>query len=226
MSIHKIDGVTIDADTIDSKNAELAANQVPVLDADAKLPLANLADAVCSETEADSKIAAIPSDPIAATPGLRTLGAGAQQAAAGNHTHTLVEDTSAEAEATTNTSTPTGYEASLAVPGLTEVDLVTTTPTFAAGSLAFGAACLKVRVNNVDVKLRFYMGGAQQEEHTFGSAAAGYNVIMTAFKAMVGAQVVKVAAYNYNASEKNVIGWSQTNAEKASWMIAVGSVKV
>jgi len=34
-----------------------------------------------------------PSDPAAATPGLRTLGTGAQQAATGNHTHTLVHDT-------------------------------------------------------------------------------------------------------------------------------------
>ena len=39
--------------------------------------------------EIDAKIAAIPSDDAVATPSLRTLGSGAQQAAAGNHTHTL-----------------------------------------------------------------------------------------------------------------------------------------
>ena len=39
--------------------------------------------------EIDAKIAAIPSDDAVATPSLRTLGGGAQQAAPGNHTHTL-----------------------------------------------------------------------------------------------------------------------------------------
>lgn len=68
MSIRKIDGVVIDADTIDGKNAELAANQVPVLDAAAKLPLANLADAVCSETEAAAiALAALPQVALEAT---------------------------------------------------------------------------------------------------------------------------------------------------------------
>ncbi len=53
------------------------------------IALADLDPAVCSETECDNKIAAIPSDDVAATPSLRTLGSGAQQAAPGNHTHTL-----------------------------------------------------------------------------------------------------------------------------------------
>ncbi|MBA7465012.1 hypothetical protein ES707_00173 [subsurface metagenome] len=42
-----------------------------------------------TKADVDAKIAAIPSDDVAATPSLRTLGSGAQQAAAGDHTHTL-----------------------------------------------------------------------------------------------------------------------------------------
>ncbi|GAJ02838.1 unnamed protein product [marine sediment metagenome] len=51
MSIKTIMGVVIEADTLDGLNAELAANQIPVLDGSAQIALANLVAAVCSETE-------------------------------------------------------------------------------------------------------------------------------------------------------------------------------
>ncbi|MBA7574512.1 hypothetical protein ES708_16321 [subsurface metagenome] len=58
MAIRLINGVVIDADTLDGLNAALAANQIPVLDGSAQIALANLVAAVCSETEADNKITA------------------------------------------------------------------------------------------------------------------------------------------------------------------------
>lgn len=63
--------------------------EIPAQKITGLITLEQLVSAVCSETELSDAIAAIPSDDVVATPSLRTLGTEAQQAAAGDHTHTL-----------------------------------------------------------------------------------------------------------------------------------------
>ncbi|GAI57940.1 unnamed protein product, partial [marine sediment metagenome] len=96
-------------------------------------------------------IATANKDGTTATPSMRTLGAGAQQAAAGNHTHTFEEDITGSGVAGSFVDSSATYWQ--CKPGLLQdedLDLATTTDTFAAIShaVAVAFACGNAQLGN------------------------------------------------------------------------------
>lgn len=141
-----------------------------------------------------------PEDPAAATKGLRSLGSGALQAAAGNHAHTLVEDVTGDAPTSWN---PTVVKAVFAGQDK-DIDGATKTLAFAAGSRAVGVGGIAGESSAANaIKLRLYMGGVQVAESAFYSTSPlAYWLVAT--RALSGSQITYIALHNYHGSDQNL----------------------
>ena len=164
-------------------------------------------------------------DPVAAVVGLRTLGAGGQQAAAGDHTHTLVEDILGEASSTLTAINAGGYIGSVTITTETEVTLVTKTQTYDASSLAVGVAWGHFRITANTTKVRLYMDGVQMAESAF-LTLTGTNIVLMATKVLSGEKTCSIRVYNSDGSTR-YLGIAGTNSTSKSVAgIAIGSIKI
>jgi len=166
-------------------------------------------------------------DPAAGTGGLRTLGTGAQQAAAGNHVHTLQEDISAEATPGTNDyATDDGYKWAANCSGASDVVLATISPTFDALSRAVGAGFFFGHAKEGDHhKIRLYLGGVQVGESAYLVNKTCLRVAKGQ-RALSGAQECKVAIHNYDATPREYGFHAELSGtwDKGATVV-VGSVK-
>ncbi|MEK7848937.1 MAG: hypothetical protein AAB270_08430, partial [Chloroflexota bacterium] len=118
----------------------------------------------------DTEIAAANKDGAAGTPSMRTLGAGAQQAAAGNHAHTLAEDVVGNAPTANNATgtTTAGYRVDY-VNAYTELSIASKSLTFAATSRAVAIGFIHVQDSSLSFSRRLYMGGVLVTEEAPGA---------------------------------------------------------
>lgn len=136
---------------------------------------------------------------------LRTLGAGAVQAAPGNHTHTLT----AEAESgTVTTWTPDDYIgaqgscARYSVAASGDADpFITKTDTFSALSMAI-AGFVGQLYGGSDLKVRIFMGGVQVAESAGLTNWWGPAMTLVGHRALSGSQIVKITIHNYVAAAR------------------------
>lgn len=198
-------------------------------DEDGLIALAQLVAAVCSETEADAKVAAIPSDPIPATPGLRTLGAGAQQSAAGDHAHTLSEDIKNTAHtALTGSASGTRYWHSTDITTGADQDYATLNQIYAASSIAVGVAAAYFNcLYDNRCKMQLIMGGVMVGESGYITdidTFKMYRVIAT--RALSGSQDCICRVHNYHGETENIRCPCWNSGDKVAAMVAAGSIKV
>ena len=125
-------------------------------------------------------------DAITSTASLRTLGTGARQAAAGDHTHDLGAEVDQATTSTTDTQTGTsdaddipGHSAQMDVAATTETTLLTRTFTTTDDDVVWAFAyVLAVGQNTTGVQsyiqMRLYIDGALQQNHELRSRNAGY----------------------------------------------------
>lgn len=174
----------------------------------------------------DTEIAAANKDGAAGTASMRTLGAGAQQAAAGSHTHTLTDDVLGEGKSGNGPSQVTEshgisyrYFASDS-----EVTLATVTPTFAAGSRAVGVAVAKGSAVGPAPwgELRLYMGGVLVASTSIPNGD-GLNTAKGT-RALSGAQACEARLFGNATAYWCGLGWSAPNAHEGVGVI-VGSIK-
>jgi hypothetical protein len=175
-------------------------------------------------------------DASAGTGSLRTLGTGSTQGALGNHGHTLVEDVTG--------STTGGLETFLAssrsshqetISAGADLDIASTTNTFAAGSLAFGVACFHGGVDHVgsELKLRLMMGGVQVAESGYINIIQCRWTSVTGYRALSGSQACIAQLHSYEASNNVTISSLGQGNSAGSGLVAakggaifVGSIEI
>ncbi len=114
----------------------------------------------------------------------------------------LVEDLVAKAEGTINDTESGGYRAKMLITTGQDYTVATTTPTFAAGSLAAGVGCCPNRTSTGTVmKLRLYMGGVQVAESAYYSTSGDF-FMLVATRALSGAQEIKTVLHNYTGTSQ------------------------
>lgn len=172
-------------------------------------------------------------DPITTIAGLRTLGAGAQQAAAGNHTHTLAEDIvgSAYTAITQNSlSTAVQYYYFVLIPATTaSATIATKTQSYATTSMAVATVAGSFWCSSADsMKLRLYMNGVQVAESAYLPAAfgAGAFQFLQGTRALSGSIVCYFDAYNYGAVQVALDIDGTISAGICACGIAIGSIKL
>ncbi len=148
----------------------------------------------------------------------------------GTYLSPISQDLVASAVATgvTGTSAGTLYRYMPDVAAGAELDLATTTNTFASNSLCVGAGFAYCACNDSNqIKLRLYMGGVQVAESSFLAVAfTTYPIALVATKALSGSKIVKISAHNYGVATKQFHlpgGYNNTDIGGAS--VAVGNVK-
>jgi len=168
-------------------------------------------------------------DPVAATAGLRTLGTGAQQAAAGNHTHTLAEDVLGTEFSATSTNAATGARRGHYMIGGADETLVTKTLTFAALSRAVAVGVGSFSVDNAGdfFKIRLFMDGVQMAE----SGYLGQDndpIVLVGTKALSGSKTCYISAHNYSGSGNSLYihGCYRVSHRKEAVVIGIGSIKI
>jgi len=169
-------------------------------------------------------------DPVAGTGGLRTLGTGAQQAAAGNHTHTLTAEAQSvnKSAVATGNNQAEGYRLYPALGDSEELDpFITKTDTFSALSRAVAAAGFIGKETVADnLKMRLYMGGVQVAETGYLGTSLGLKSVM-GDRALSGSQTVKATIKNYSATTRYFWMYSyNTGTTLQHPLLIVGSVAV
>lgn len=166
-------------------------------------------------------------DQAAGTGSLRTLGGGAVQAAAGNHTHTLNDDTSGSAVGGTATgSSGTYYRYTQYLSSLQTATIATTTPNFQAGSLAFGVGSFHGR-GGPEVVLQLIMGGVQVAQSGGLSAAEDRVLVVKGFRALSGSQACYIRLKNTHTSlQRYFNNFAYVANVRKAGAIGVGSVKI
>ena len=142
---------------------------------------------------------------------------------------TLVEDTTAKVESTVLANINGNYTTYNKVHAITvgnDTDLLTTTPTFAAGSMAYAAGFIHAYADAASaVKLRLYMGGVQAgESDFFNGDTTTITRIADGTRALSGSQIVKISAHGYNSNTNLRIVGHRLN-KKVNGGLAVGSIK-
>jgi hypothetical protein len=174
----------------------------------------------------DAEVAAANKDGVAGTASMRTLGTGAQQAAAGNHTHTLGDDTSGEAVEDDTTDTSGGYYEETVIATVSEYDLASVTPTFDAGeSRAYGVAFAH-GIADVSIKcyLYLYMGGVLVGTSGAYSSSNDLQYIAKGARSLSGAQICKATWYNDHTGNLTMKRCASANAKLVNGGVAVGSI--
>lgn len=155
------------------------------------------------------------------------IGTGAGEVAAGDHTHTLVEDTTGyEESAIVSDTILSMFREDVVMGAETEVDLVAKTLTFAANSRAVAVGfCYAWPEVAYTLKYRLYMGGELvYETGTYGADAV--QVILVGTKALSGSQECKLAVYNTDVAEHNLRIPSLEDGGAVAAGIGVGSIKI
>lgn len=181
------------------------------------------------ELVTDAHVAAANKDGAAGTASMRTLGSGAQQAAPGNHTHTLAEDViGSEESALVTLLSDYGYMQVFAVVAGGDYDLVAKTLVFAATSRAVAVASIYTVANQLNgIKLRLYMGGVQVAETGFLPLNTPYeNYILVGTRALSGSQECKLGFHNYSGLTRGCNCFSRIEGETIIATIGVGSIKL
>lgn len=150
-------------------------------------------------------------DPVAGIGGLRTLGAGAQQAAAGNHTHSLVADVSGSIGDKGGTSS-ISCKGTVNVPGNDSVTLLTKNiGTVAAISTVVGSASFTGYAGSLAVmKLRLFIAGVQRAESDMIGAFTSAVVLMGYWAGSSGSVTLESRVHNYSPSNYNLSVVSKT----------------
>ena len=140
---------------------------------------------------------------------------------------TLVEDVVASQPSTILTdATESAYYYAAAIPKGGELDLASTTPTFADGSRAAGVAFWCGYLQRPDEgKLRLYMGGVLVAES--GLLGSSDSAVVTGTRALVGAQECKATLYNSNAEFTLFYrSYNRATGSPIAVGVGVGSIKV
>jgi len=139
---------------------------------------------------------------------------------------TLAEDTtSAEIATTESAGVAAGYEETWSIGATSEVLLVTTTPTFLAGSLAVGSAFGFFRGGTENLTLKLYMGGVEVAESTTFDDGRQLPKQVVATRALSGAQEVKCVIANAGGATSYYVCSKTTTVRKAAG-VSVGSIKL
>lgn len=187
---------------------------------DGVIELAELASAVCSETEAVAKVT------FENLNAKGDVGTGADQVAAGNHTHTLVEDLVASAKSTrVSNASGGGYLDTGTIGAGADYDMATTTQTFATGSRAVGVGFCTGRGYG-SPRLRLYMAGVQVAKSAAWSTNEEDMYILIATRALSGSQTCKITIHSYSGGVCSVYGADGNNFRPLGAGVAVGSIKV
>lgn len=148
--------------------------------------------------------------------------------AAAHHEHTLAEDmvdSAVSALDGTDSGVITMHRRVIDVPGESDVDLATVTPTFAA--ISFGVAVAVVQCYAVEagghLKLRLYMDGVMVDESV--ALVTGTTYVLVGTKALSGAKECKVAVHNSDTSSRYIhFGCLDSQPTKIAAGIGVGSI--
>lgn len=175
----------------------------------------------------DSEVASANKDGLVTTPCLRTLGSGSQQAAPGDHTHTLLAGVN---HATIANNYPgasrTCYRTTLTVPGNGQVTLLSFNRTFAPTSLAFASGALHGNASHYSsLVLKLYMGGVLVDTSVaFG--VPDFIRYVTGFRALSGNQQIKLVVKNITGSTRYLYCHGPDVYPMRAAFLSVGSVKV
>lgn len=166
-------------------------------------------------------------DGTTATPSMRTLGTGAQQAAAGDHTHTLAEDITGSAQsAILLEAAAAGYAIAVSVAAGSETDLATKTQSYGTASIAVAVGYANGEGAHADhIKLYLYMDDSLVASSAFIPAIAE-NTIVVGTRALSGSKICKVAAHNSDISECWLWVTSYGSTSPIGAGIGIGSVKI
>jgi len=168
-------------------------------------------------------------DAAVATGSLRTLGTGAQQAAPGNHTHTLATDLDDNAiRAYAGDLSPTRSISKVGVNHGDTADLTSITKTYASLSrcVAMGFSWCYIQMSFTTLKLRLIMDGVQVAESGF-LKYEGQEYIVQGQKALSGSKTCILRIANVHASQDDTLNiLDHVTADRAAAVIAVGSVKL
>ena len=158
-----------------------------------------------------------------------SIGTGAGDVAAGNHTHTLAQDIlgSAVDSTTTETSGTFAEHSENIAPGAS-LDVATKTQSYAANSLAVGVAYAHGCCLYAQLKLRLIMGGVQVAESAAISGGVTVNTLVIATRALSGSQSVIARLYNPHATLTEIYRSQgrSTASGKVGNGVAAGSVKI
>lgn len=143
------------------------------------------------------------------------------------HTHTLAEDVLGNAvSALAGTHTSTMAYRLLALAATTEMDIVSKSLTFVAGSraVAVGMCSFRALSDNSACKLRLYMDGELIAESGFVDGDITYVVVGS--KILTGVKTCKLSLYNYSGGEVTVtFSCSSGAATPVCAGIGIGSLK-
>lgn len=176
---------------------------------------------------ADPAYAEIAVDPVAGTPGLRTLGAGGQQAAAGNHTHTLQGDTIGSGKETAMPTVQVArYQLQNNIDAGATLAIASVNLTFASVSRAVGVAWIHAGSAYVSTfKVQLMMGGVLVAESAyFPSQYENMQAIGT--RALSGSQTCSCSVKNYAGETRSITRLSNSTSEPVAGGIGVGSIKI
>lgn len=179
----------------------------------------------------DAEIAAANKDGATGTACMRTLGTGAQQAAAGNHTHTLT----AEAQSVSKSEIArdgggsfSAYQAQKGIAAESDLDFVSKTDSFSTTSKAVaGAAGWWWASASDSVKARIYMDGVQVGESAYLDGSALTFTTVTGNYSLSGSKIVKLSFHNYSASPRSLFYLTiDTTTAKHTTVLIIGAVKL
>ena len=138
-------------------------------------------------------------DPTAGAGGLRTLGVGAQQAAAGDHTHTLLHDTLGSSESTVPYTATHNWNCSQqSVTAGGDLDLLSITLSCIRQTVieaACGGAFYADSASSV--KIRLFIDGVQVAESAYITTAGGPLHVGNCSSVSSGSRIVKMTMHNY-----------------------------
>ncbi|KKM90014.1 hypothetical protein LCGC14_1242940 [marine sediment metagenome] len=225
-----------------------AANGYAELDSGGDVPVAQIPDSIARDSELHTQAHNLDthatrnhsnlqniglndhaaSDPVVGTAGLRTLGGGAQQAAPGNHAHTLAEDVLYSGVAQGLSGLAGSYaRRSNPVAAGGDFSPAYSSQIFAAVSRAVaGATCYGQASAASALKIRVLMGGVQVAESTYiSTTTADKSTVGT--RALSGSRECRAQVHNYSGGSVDFYEYrGSTGAQKHSVQLVIGSIKL